>query len=287
MATISRQSPAKINLTLHVGPVWPDGFHEIESLVARVDLCDTVSVTPRDDTRLTLACDDPSVPSDETNLALRAARRLVEAVGVQNCAVQIRLEKRIPAGSGLGGGSSNAATVLMLLNELWGLSLPSVELARIGAQLGADVPLFFHTPLCVIRGRGEQVEDLPHALTGWVVLVLPAIHSPTRAVYAAWDGLAHRTVRPAASEIVQRAETAEQLMPHLFNDLEAGALTACAGLGEVAGALRRLSGGTARMTGSGAGFFRLFDERENADTFAGRVSDELNLRVEVVPIATR
>ena len=284
MRELTQPSPAKINLALRVGGVRPDGFHEIESLVARVGLCDTVTVSPRDDGRFTLACDDPTVPEDDTNLALRAARRLAEATGAGARGVHIRLEKCIPAGVGLGGGSSNAASVLRLLNELWRLELSATELVRIGAETGSDVPLFFHTPLCIVRGRGEHVEDVRRALSGWVVLILPPILLPTRDVYAAWDRLPTHPGRPSIESILQPARGAEALMQHLFNDLEPAAQAVRPVLGEVMEQVGRVSGGTVRMTGSGCGLFRLFDEREGADEFAQRVRDGLDVRTEVVSL---
>ncbi|MGD8451332.1 MAG: hypothetical protein PVJ57_05885 [Phycisphaerae bacterium] len=157
MPPLTRSSPAKINLTLRVVGLRPDGFHEIESLVARVSLHDTITAHPAPDGRRTLSCDDPSLPTDRGNLALRAADELARATG-SDFGVHLELAKRIPAGAGLGGGSSNAATTLALLNDLWSLGV--ADLARIGAALGSDVPLFFHSPLCILRGRGDQIEDV-------------------------------------------------------------------------------------------------------------------------------
>jgi 4-diphosphocytidyl-2-C-methyl-D-erythritol kinase len=287
MATISRLSPAKINLTLRVGPTRPDGFHEIESLVARVGLCDTVNVTLRDDGQLSLACDDPAVPGDETNLALRAARRLREATGVRNRGVDIALEKRIPPGAGLGGGSSNAATVLMLLNELWRTELPPTELATIGAEIGSDVPLFFHSPLCIVRGRGELVEDAPRTLAGWVVLVMPSLHSMTRDVYAAWDRLESHAPRPSPEQILKQADSPATLMEHLFNGLEEPAFRVSPQLSELSERLNELAEGPVRMTGSGSAFFRLFDSEAEASFFADQVRAVTGCRAWDGPLDTR
>ena len=163
MDTLSREAPAKINLTLRVLSLRADGYHEIESLVAQIDLCDTVTVTPREDRRLLVDCSDRTIPCDSSNLALRAAHSLAEAHGVRRGAL-ISLTKRIPSGAGLGGGSSNAAATLKLLNAQWRLGLSHPELAEIGAEIGSDVPLFCHGPLCAIRGRGERVEELRQQL---------------------------------------------------------------------------------------------------------------------------
>lgn len=286
MVTTTRKSPAKINLTLRVVGVRSDGFHEIESLVARVGLYDTVSVTPCQGARFTLECDDPDVPRDERNLTLRAAQRLAEQSGIRDRGAQIALQKRIPAGAGLGGGSSNAATTLMLLNELWDIGLSNGELADIGAQVGSDVPLFLHSPLCIIRGRGERVEDLPQAFEGWVALVLPPIRSSTRDVYAAWDSAASRPPRPAIEDVLQHADRAESLMQHLFNDLEEPALAVYPGLRELSAELRRLARGPVCLTGSGSAFFRCFRKQSRAEALVRRVRDELGLRTEVAFLPT-
>ena len=287
MATISRLSPAKINLTLRVGPTRPDGFHEIESLVTRAGLCDTVSATLRDDGQLSLACDDPAVPGDETNLALQAARRLREAAGVRDRGVDIALEKRIPTGSGLGGGSSNAAAVLMLLNELWQTGLAPAELATIGAEIGSDVPLFFRSPLCIVRGRGELVKDVPRTLAGWVVLVMPSLHSATRDVYAAWDRLESHPPRSSPEEILKQADSPATLMQHLFNDLEEPALRVSPRLSELSERLKELAKGAVRMTGSGSAFFRLFDSEAEASFFSGQVRAATGCRVWEEPLDAR
>ena len=283
MPTLTRQSPAKINLTLRVGPLRPDGFHEIESLVARVGLCDTVSVTPRADGQLTLECDDPAIPCDETNLALRAARLLSDQTRVRNGA-HISLKKRIPAGSGLGGGSSNAATALMLLNDLWQLHLGRDELAAIGAKIGSDVPLFFHSPLCVVRGRGEQIEDVNRRFKGWVVLILPDLHVSTREVYASWDRAGPSPARPAMEHVLAAAGGTSTLGPLLFNDLEAAAFQVSPELAELATRLRRDRHEPVHMTGSGSAFFQLFEEAGPAREAAGRIARAFGLRVEVVPL---
>lgn len=277
MRSLSRPSPAKINLTLRVGSLRCDGFHEIESLVARVGLCDAVRVTARDDRRLTVSCSDPSIPCDESNLALRAARRLAEAADVGARGADIALEKRIPAGSGLGGGSSNAATVLMLLNELWETGLPDVELAGIGAALGSDVPLFFHTPLCIVRGRGDLVEDIHRPLPGWVVLIMPPVHASTRDVYAAWDRLESHPQRPPAVEALSKTGPAAELMTRLFNDLESPAFHLKPELSGLSERLNELAKGPVRMTGSGSAFFRLLDKRRTAHTYAQHVRSQLGL----------
>ena len=258
MDELTRQSPAKINLALRVVARRPGGYHELESLVARIALCDTINVARRDDGQLTLACDEPGVPTDEQNLAMRAARVLADAAGVDE-GVHIEIHKRIPAGAGLGGGSSNAATTLMLLNELWGLNLDRNQLTPLAAKVGSDVPLFLHGPLCIMRGRGEQIEDVAQALRAQALLFLPELHCATGAVYDAWDREARTFDRPPLGELVRLFQTPTELAAGLFNDLEEPACAAYPQLGAVARHLRERCPLPVHMTGSGAAFFCFAD----------------------------
>ena len=284
-ATHTAESPAKINLTLRVVGMRPDAFHEIESLVARVALSDELTVHEAPAGRFTVACDDPSIPSDDRNLAVRAARALAEHAG-RACGAHIAIRKRIPAGAGLGGGSSNAATTLRLLNELWSLQLPVRDLERLGATLGSDVPLFSHTPVCVIRGRGEQIDDVRQPLSAWAVLILPNLHCSTPAVYAAWDRLPEHPQHPPLTEVLAAATSPARLMALLFNDLEPAAFQVEPRLRDLTEQVHLATGQHVRMTGSGAALFRLFDTRETAEQFAAAASGALGARTVVTLLLT-
>ncbi len=283
MDTHATTAPAKLNLTLHVGPRRADGFHEIESLIVRVGLCDTVTVHPRDDRNLSLSCDAAGIPTDERNLALRAARLLAGETSAPPVGVHITLSKRIPAGAGLGGGSSDAAATLRLLCRFWQLDLPPARLGEIAAMLGSDVPLFLRNGACVVRGRGEIVEPVAAPPAGWALLITPPIHADTAAVYRAWDELGEHPPRPPAADIPARARDAEHLMTLLYNDLESAAMRAVPTLGDFATALARVCAG-ARMTGSGAAFYRLFDRRIEAEAAGRHVGEALAVATHVVPI---
>ncbi len=283
MDQLRRESPAKINLTLRVTGKRPDGFHELESLVAQINLCDTVAVSRLEDGCYALDCDDPALPRDGSNLVLQAAKALNRAAG-RNHGVHIELRKRIPAGAGLGGGSSNAATTLALLNDVWGTGLRQTELAALGAELGSDVPLFLASPLCVIRGRGEQVEELGTPPPLWAALVLPQLHCSTVAVYAAWDQLPSEPSRPTLAQVLDARGSASQLMELLFNDLEAAAFRASPSLAELAERIGAVSGQRMLLTGSGAALFRLFDHAQAAARFALAVGTECGVRVDVVAL---
>jgi 4-diphosphocytidyl-2-C-methyl-D-erythritol kinase len=151
-------APAKLNLFLHVTGRRPDGYHEIQTVFQLVDLVDELGFVPRADGEIRRIAGPVEVPAAE-DLCLRAARRLQEAGGCSSGA-DIRLEKRIPVQGGLGGGSSDAATTLVALNEIWGLHLPLDALAEIGLQLGADVPLFVRGQSAWGEGVGERLTPL-------------------------------------------------------------------------------------------------------------------------------
>lgn len=284
---VERSCPAKINLTLGVLGRRPDGFHELDSIVARLRLADRLAMAPRPDDLVTLACAAPGVPTDHTNLVLRALRRLTQALGKPPTGLDIRLEKRIPTGAGLGGGSSDAAAAMALLNELWGLRWSPERLAELAAQIGSDVPLFLHGPVCRLRGRGERVEPLALRIEGAAALVLPPIHCDTQAVYRALDdcGAPPSNHAAAASEALARlapgAVLASRLSPLLVNDLLEPAFTVAPPLRALHAQLSERAGGNIAMSGSGSALYRLFDSPAAAAEWAEQVRQWAAVRVEV------
>ncbi|MFH1747978.1 MAG: 4-(cytidine 5'-diphospho)-2-C-methyl-D-erythritol kinase [Planctomycetota bacterium] len=274
MKELTRLSPAKINLTLRVIARRGDGFHEIESLVTRVGLHDRITVSLVSDEQWTVTCSDPEIPGDERNLAFKAARLLAKNVNYTG-GVRIHIEKNIPASAGLGGGSSNAATVLMALNELWKAGLSPAELARIGSSIGSDVPLFLQAQsCCIIRGRGELITEVPQALRGWAVLFIPALHCATPQVYAEWDRTTPAATRPTLEQIMTRINDPAALRELLFNDLEEPAHAAYPELARVARYLTDLCGPGVRMTGSGSAFYYLTESEEEARRVVDSASPE-------------
>lgn len=180
-------SPAKINLSLRILGKRPDGFHEIETRLVRLAFGDTVEIEQLGPgTMVDFTCSDATVPADESNLALKALRAFESRAGTQS-SWRIHLEKRIPHGAGLGGGSSNAATVLRAANELSGNPLSLPQLLEIAAQIGSDVPCFLlDSPAADGTGRGEIVQpaDFPHQLH--LVLIKPPFPIPTPWAYKKW-----------------------------------------------------------------------------------------------------
>lgn len=242
-------APAKLNLFLHVIGRRADGFHLLQTVFRFVDYGDTLYFAARNDGRIELETPLPGVPPEQ-DLTLRAARSLQQASGTRQGAA-IRLVKRLPLGGGLGGGSSDAATVLLALNHLWDTRLSSTELQRIGLALGADVPIFIHGHAAFAEGVGERFVDvcLPPA---WYLVLVPPVAVPTAQIFKAAE-LRRDTPAIAAGE----------WRPGLGgNDLEP---VACALYPEVARHLDWLRQfGPARMSGSGASVFAEFSDEASA-----------------------
>jgi 4-diphosphocytidyl-2-C-methyl-D-erythritol kinase len=293
MRELTASSPAKINLTLRVLGRREDGYHEIVSLVARVGLADTIRIAPRADDQIVVTCDDASIPVDERNLVFVAAAAMREQFG-SNGGVDIDLQKRIPVGAGLGGGSSNAATVLAMLNRMWRLGLAPDPLARLAAGIGSDVPLFLASPVCLLTGRGERVAPLPAGPGGWAVLVLPNILLSTPHVYRAWRPAAAGSGIPVTdggiearrmAERWSRLDSLEAATALCVNDLTLAARSVNSEFDRFVARMEGAAGRSIHMTGSGSALFSLFDERGAADAFARRMRDAGAPRTEVIPFA--
>ncbi len=289
LRSLTARCPAKINLTLRIAGRRDDGFHELESWVAQVGLYDELTVDAADEVSLTVI-PHGAAPTDETNLVMKAARLLAETTQT-DLGAAINLRKEIPSGAGLGGGSSNAAGALRLLNELWQTQLDDASLTALAAKLGSDVPLFLHERQVIMRGRGELVEEHAAPSRGWVVLILPAIEVPTAAVYQAYaqqqqgkrSDAGHATV-----ELQHPPSSAAELMPQLFNDLEPAAFDVEPKLVEIHHQVNQLNGRVVRMTGSGSAFFSLFDTEADATAWAEAARDcvATTTRLVVVPVLT-
>ena len=198
MNSVTRAAPAKINLTLDVGPRRADGYHDIRSVMQTIELHDTLTVTlaPAPGVHLTVAGGEAGgVPADETNLVHKAAVRLQKVAAARGVlpgqsGLQIALHKRIPSQAGLGGGSSDAAATLLAVNDLFGLRLSPAHLSEIGTALGADVPFFFSGGTALAEGVGEKITPLPPLDPNWpLVIVKPDAGVSTAAAYAALDAV--------------------------------------------------------------------------------------------------
>ncbi|MBK8743371.1 MAG: 4-(cytidine 5'-diphospho)-2-C-methyl-D-erythritol kinase [Propionivibrio sp.] len=242
-------APAKLNLFLHVIGRRDDGYHLLQTLFRFVDHGDSLRFTPRRDGAIHLTSPLPGVPID-SDLTVRAARLLQAESGCAH-GVDIHLVKRLPMGGGLGGGSSDAATVLLALNHLWQLGLSRLRLQEIGLQLGADVPVFIFGENAFAEGLGEALQpvDVPPA---WYVVLEPPVLVPTATIFGAPE--LERNTAPI--RVIDWKPGVGK------NDLEP---VTAARYPAVAEHLRWLSAfGEARMTGSGACVFSVWQQREDA-----------------------
>jgi 4-diphosphocytidyl-2-C-methyl-D-erythritol kinase len=179
-------APAKINLSFRIKGRRADGFHEIETLMAPISLADQIAIERAgDDDGIRFTCDDPSLPAGDDNLVVRAAKLFCQRANITS-GITIVLEKKIPHGAGLGGGSSDAASTLLGLNELFAAGLPQADLLQLAAQLGSDVPFFMVRSAAICRGRGEIVEPMSLVTKMRLVLFKPDFAVPTPWAYGRW-----------------------------------------------------------------------------------------------------
>jgi 4-diphosphocytidyl-2-C-methyl-D-erythritol kinase len=269
-------SPAKINVYLRILSRRPDGYHDLETVMLPLDFGDEISLQLQPN-GITMECDDPRLPTDESNLALRAARMLAKRCGEERGA-RITLTKRIPLAAGLGGGSSNAAAVLLGLKQLWGLDTPHSTLDEIAASMGSDINFFLHGGAAVCRGRGERVEPIPCKLTAAILLVNPGFGISTQWAYESWAKIASAlTVKPPEVSLLLRALAGDDLAgvsAALFNSLEAPSVRKFPVLRLLRDALRADGAAGALMSGSGATVFGLFPDAEQAKRSAQRIREQ-------------
>jgi len=258
-------APAKLNLFLHVTGRRPDGYHTLQTVFQLIDWSDTLHFRRRDDGVIARVTDIPGVPAD-TDLVVRAARALQQASGTRFGA-DIAIDKILPMGGGIGGGSSDAATTLLALNHLWGAGVPREELMRIGLALGADVPVFVFGQNAFAQGVGEELTpvDLPES---WFVVIHPRQHVPTAAIFSD-----ERLTRDSPISIVADFAACTNKFAFGRNDLQA---IATAKFGEVARALEwlRQYSPHARMTGSGACVFARFEDEQDAQKVMERLPSD-------------
>lgn len=266
------RAPAKVNLTLKVLGKRDDGFHGLESLMVPLDLADQLSFTRAED--YSLHCDTDGVPLDETNLVTRAVRIFQQRTG-KPCAWRVTLEKHVPHGAGLGGGSSDAATALLALNELEQAKLEPDALAEMSAHIGSDVPFFIYQSPCLIRGRGEIVEPLPkkviESLMGiQMLLIKPHFGVETPDAFQRWSG----------ARALPGIDYKPQAMPwgEIVNDLEKPVFEKHLFLAEVKCWLQRQDEVTAAMmSGSGSTMMAfLADGVQDAEALLARARISLD-----------
>jgi 4-diphosphocytidyl-2-C-methyl-D-erythritol kinase len=273
-------APAKINLCLSVLGKRQDGYHEVEMLMQAVGLFDQVTVRLTDRQKVTVLCDDQAVPQDDANIAVRAACEVLSAAGKQQ-GIAIDIRKHIPVAAGLGGGSSDAAAVLVACNSLLRLGWGRKKLADLGTRLGMDVPFFLSGPTAVARGRGELLESVNPPPKFWVLLVNPGFETSTAGVY---KNLKLGLTKKVDCNKIARLSIG-QMARSLRNDLEAVTASAHAVIGEMEHALLAAGALGACMSGSGPTVFGMF-ETEGACKTAEKILKTRGWRLHPAEILT-
>jgi 4-diphosphocytidyl-2-C-methyl-D-erythritol kinase len=273
-AALVEHAWAKVNLTLQVTGRRADGYHELESLVVFAEVGDVIGVAVSGVQSFTLDVDGPfagGLRGEHDNLVLRAARALAERAG-DVPGVAMTLTKNLPVASGIGGGSADAAAALRGLQRLWGLRLPASELATLALHLGADVPVCLRGEPVIMSGIGERLEPVPAVPPLWLVLVNPGVGVSTPAVFKALAGARSTVAEPRLPPADPAGFFA--WVAARGNDLEAPACGLAPVIRDVLAALRRLPGcRLARMSGSGATCYGLFENEDAARGAASALAD--------------
>lgn len=260
MEMLRLPAPAKLNLMLRVVGRKPDGYHLLQTVFQFIDRCDWIVLRARQDGHISLASPLPGVP-EEADLTVRAAKLLREAAGNAGLGVAIAVEKNLPMGGGLGGGSSDAATTLLGLNALWNLGMSIDALAELGLRLGADVPVFVRGYAAWGEGVGEDLIPLPDLPEPWYLVVAPPCHVATGAVFSSPDLTRDNKTITIADFVAGQQDN--HCLPVV--------LAMYPQIGEALEAVAKHSG-SVKLTGTGACVFGTFADEAEARDAAGKLS---------------
>ncbi len=291
-------SYAKVNLSLTVLNKRKDGYHNIKTIFERISLSDRIILKLRRDSKINIISAAEGLPKDKTkNLAYRSAELLQKKFNI-NKGVDIKILKRIPLGSGLGGGSSNAACVLSGLNQLWGLNLSRDKLARLAARLGSDVPFFIYdTAFAQGSGRGDKIKPFKakNNFSLWHILVVPEIQVSTPLIYHKWDaclaadrrfsGLTRRQYDDKILTLGLKTESLSLIAKSMFNSLEEVTFNLYPGIRSIKEKLLNSGVKAALMSGSGSAVFAIVSSRREAGLFCRKMR-RLNRHWQVFPVRT-
>ncbi|MEA3328838.1 MAG: 4-(cytidine 5'-diphospho)-2-C-methyl-D-erythritol kinase [Candidatus Omnitrophota bacterium] len=256
-------SPAKINLYLRVLNKREDGYHQVETLIQAVDLCDRLTLT-KSAGNISVSSDSPDLPLARDNLAYKAADLLVKELAI-NKGVRIFIEKKIPVAAGLGGGSSDAASVLLGLNQLWDLKLDSEVLMEFGRKLGTDVPFFISRHQTALAfGRGDRIFPSVTDKIKWYCLIMPPGKLSTKKIYGKLDFLRKRD-----ANLTFKSGDVKMLIPH--NDLAQAVIEELPVVGEIIDLMGSM-GFKAMVSGSGPAVYVLASDRKEAIKTAQQIA---------------
>ncbi len=272
---ITLRAPAKVNLYLHVLGVRRDGYHELLSRMQKIDLCDIITLDPTREPGIVFACDDKALAGDD-NLVLRAARLFYSAAKL-SCrqGLAIRLEKKIPVAAGLGGGSSDAATVLLGLNRLHNYPLSVPALGELAAQIGSDVPFFAVAGSAALAtGRGERLVEVENLDAYWYLLVNPGVAVSTKWVF---DNYALTSGKKKSKLLGSQRKRLSTFSPKdMHNDLEPITMKRYPAVAEIKDALLRAGADAALMSGSGPTVYGLFLKNKTDSAVLDKLAERLS-----------
>lgn len=268
---LTELAPAKLNLTLEVGEKRSDGYHEVQSVMSCAALYDEVTLESGTNGGISMTCDCPGLPLDDTNLCLRAAKLFFKKTGIPCDGLHIDLSKRIPMQSGLGGGSADAAAVLRGLRKLYRPEMMIKDLERMAAELGSDVPFCVRSVTAMVRGRGEQLLKLPKLPLCWFVICKPEFSFSTAEMYAKLD-----EKEPVSSidtlGLIKALEyqDMQEISDRLGNCFE-GVLEESSEIFAIKNRLLALGARNACMSGSGSAVYGLFTQEDEAKAAAAEL----------------
>ena len=284
MKRLILSSPAKLNLALRVVNKRPDGYHNLKTLFERINLCDDIHIVSRNDGKIRIICSHPHVPQGIKNFVYRAAKLMQDDNNVSRGA-DITIVKRIPVAAGLAGGSSNAATALLGLNNVWNLGLTKDKLLQYGRKIGSDVPFFLYDYSWGLGTRcGDYVKEVPISTKIWHILVIPRIKMYSREVFTRFKMQLTKTtdnvnilIRSLRNNNIKRVEKM------LFNDLESTILKICPRLLNAKERLKAFNLKGVAFSGSGPAVFGLTKSKQQAEGFK-KVLDKIYSQVYIVRI---
>jgi len=270
MQTMQVLAPAKINLSLKILGRRDDGFHEIETLISPISLADKIDIEPQS-RWIDFSCDDPTLPGGDENLVVRATKAFLEKTKITS-GVGIKLQKQIPHGAGLGGGSSDAASVLVALNKLFEAKLSGEELAKLGSTIGSDVSFFLFESAAVCKGRGEIVSPTKVKKKFSILLLKPAFSVLSAWAYSHWQDSKEI---PGISYQTQNFDGQD-----FMNDLERPVFEKFVFLAQLkAWLLKQAEVGAALMSGSGSTVFAVLRDNADVDLLTKRAREELDREI--------
>lgn len=271
MNTLTISAPAKINYLLDVIGKRSDGYHDLRMIMQRVNLCDEITLTLTNSPEIIVTCNSKGAPDGPGNIAWKAARALLD-LAESNSGVHINIIKNIPVAAGLGGGSSDAAAVLMGMNELLQKGFSDQELMETGCKLGADVPFFIFKKTALAEGVGEKLTPLPDMPKCWILLINPGVHVSTAWVYRSLQ----LTNRGELNILPKFFESIDDVVSVLSNDLESVTIPAFPVIADIKTHLIHLGAVGSMMSGSGPTVFGIFKDFDSAETARQEIIKDTN-----------